>query len=154
MIQLARPTPEDIEHIGSNLRAADLREASTVKPELGPVGVLQYCVDESDKAYCVRKDGSPVVVFGSKDTEDFLGIGAKAADIWLLGTDEVTLNKVSFLKLSRKFVEDLARPYDYLWNVVDSRNRLHLRWLRWLGFTFPFTHEINGVEFFVAVRYS
>lgn len=155
MIEFDTPTRADIDHIAKNLREEDKREVNTVIPGVDIYKALKESVESSSTCHVVRKDGVPVVLFGSKKTPDFLGVGAESADIWLLGTDEIKLNKTSFLKLSRKVIVEIASEVDYLWNIVDPRNELHIRWLQWLGFSFPTTYETSGgVDFLVAVRYS
>ena len=155
MIEFDTPTRADVDYLAKNLREEDKREVDTVMPGAEIHKVLKESVDTANKCFIVRKDDVPAVVFGSSETPDFLGLGAKAADIWLLGTDEIKLNKTSFLKLSRKVIREIADEVDYLWNIVDPRNELHIRWLQWLGFSFPTTYETKGgVDFLVAVRYS
>ena len=156
MIQFVEPTKEDLKYLSQNLREEDMREVSSLIPNPDYLQVLRDCVEHSDTVYVVRVDEVPVVIFGSRKTEDTVErVGKKAADIWLLGTNDIKLNKTSFLKLSRKCVRELARDVDYLWNIVDPRNELHIRWLKWLGFTFPFIHPVReDLNFLVAVRNS
>jgi len=156
MIEFGEPTAEDIDYLAEHLRAEDVREVRTLKPDADIRDTLQEAWDESQITRVVRKDGKPVVIFGSGPTEDVIAsVGASAADIWLLGTDDIKLNKMSFLKLSMKVIKEIARPYDYLWNVVDPRNELHIRWLEWLGFSFPTEYKVDeDLNFLVAVRYT
>lgn len=156
MIEFVVPEQSDVRYLAENLRPEDVRELLTLKPDADIKKILEDCVSSSDFARVVRKDGVPVVIFGSQKTADEIAkVGAKAADIWLLGTDEIKLNKTSFLKLSKKVIEEIAEPFDYLWNVVDPRNDLHVRWLQWLGFSFPFEYPVNDeLKFLVAVRYT
>ncbi|WP_438027644.1 hypothetical protein [Sorangium sp. So ce233] len=51
-----------------------------------------------------------------------------------------------FLRNSRAWVDKLMDGYQTLWNVVDARNEIHIRWLRWCGFTILRTIENYGVE--------
>lgn len=155
MIEFVTPTAEDLEYLAENLREEDLREINTVSPGSDTLRLLIESAESSDRCFVVRKDGVPVVIFGSKGTEDVLSIGAQAADIWLLGTDAIKLNKTSFLKLSRKVIQEISEDVDYLWNIVDPRNELHIRWLQWLGFSFPLPFRTQGGDdFLVAMRYS
>jgi len=155
MIEFVTPTTEDLKYLSENLREEDIREVETVSPGADLLELLKDSMKVSDQCFVVRKDGVPVVIFGSKATEDILSLGANAADIWLLGTDAIKLNKTSFLKLSRKVVQEISEDVDYLWNIVDPRNELHIRWLQWLGFSFPLPFRTQGgVDFLVAMRYS
>ena len=41
-----------------------------------------------------------------------------------------------FLKQCRELVNFLAKEHKILWNYVDCRNELHIKWLKWCGFKF------------------
>ena len=40
-----------------------------------------------------------------------------------------------FLRLSREYLEEAKKGYDFLENYVDQRNEAAVKWLAWLGFT-------------------
>ena len=86
-------------------------------------------------------DGStPAGIFGVAPIEP--GVGA----IWLLGTDALVRGKWRFLRQSKKWMNHVSDGYDLLFNYVDERNYLHIRWIAWLGFSFIYRHEKYGVE--------
>jgi hypothetical protein len=78
----------------------------------------------------VNPKNEPVGIFGVTDCGD--GTGA----IWLLATDELARIQIAFLKECRKVVNVLNKKYKILWNFVDCRNQLHIKWLKWCGFQF------------------
>jgi hypothetical protein len=43
-------------------------------------------------------------------------------------------------------VQTLQQNYDVLFNLVDERNTLHIRWIQWCGFTFVNRHPALGAE--------
>jgi hypothetical protein len=46
------------------------------------------------------------------------------------------------------WIEDSAKGFPVLANIVDGRNAVHIRWLKWAGFNFSNnTININGVRF-------
>jgi hypothetical protein len=57
-----------------------------------------------------------------------------------------------FLKESRSEVEEMNRVYPHLFNVIDSRNEVHLRWIRWCGFKILGERMINNVKFYEFAR--
>ena len=42
----------------------------------------------------------------------------------------------SFLRENEKVIDFLNTKYKILWNYVDCRNQLHIKWLKWCGFQF------------------
>ena len=78
-------------------------------------------------------EGRPVCMFGVSPSE----VNPKVGSIWLLGTDDIT-NKCSFhfLRWSKRFLPTLMEPYEMVCNIVDARNTVHIKWIKWLGFKF------------------
>ena len=55
---------------------------------------------------------------------------------WLLGSDEIIKVQKSFLKESKIWVDKITKEYDLLYNYVHIGNRVSIKWLKYLGFTF------------------
>jgi hypothetical protein len=72
----------------------------------------------------------PVGIFGIDDWGN--GVGG----IWLLATKDLAKIQIAFLKQCREVVKFLNTKYKILWNFVDCRNQLHIKWLKWCGFKF------------------
>lgn len=148
MLSIRRSVWSDVSTLASDLRAADRAELAalgTTPPESLADGYLQ-----STPPYtAVDADQVPVAMFGVVPLRPQVGA------IWLLGTDRLVEgpNRVSFLRLSRKWVPALQRGYEVLTNLVDKRNTVHLRWLEWCGFAFVSEHEINGYTFIKFERH-
>jgi hypothetical protein len=68
---------------------------------------------------------------------------------WLLATEEVERQPVTFYRESGKLFPTVAAGYERLVNWVDARNTLSLRWLEWLGFEMgpPVPFGVRGLEF-------
>ena len=85
-----------------------------------------------------------------------VGIFVVTADgsIWLLATPEIYRIRFSFLRECKKVVNLLNRKYKLLWNYVDCRNELHIRWLKWCGFTFlrKINYGVNQKPFYEFVK--
>lgn len=57
---------------------------------------------------------------------------------WLLGSDLILDHAEFFLRESLIFMDDWNGKYSVLVNLVDKRNKIAIRWLKWLGFNiFP-----------------
>ena len=70
--------------------------------------------------------------------------------IWMLTTPAIHEDPITFARESKRFVEGRIEPL--LWNVVDSRNTVHLKLLRFLGFKFlrkklHGPHNLSFIEF-------
>lgn len=123
----------DAEYIGTHLRQADLQEMHAVQgTQVDPVAALQYGIENSYFPFVATIDGLPACVFGAvpEPHDDRFGC------VWLMGTDAITTHPRVFLRHSKEYLEKVAEPFSLLWNCVDKRNDVHIRWLKWMGFTF------------------
>ena len=71
----------------------------------------------------------------------------KIGRIWLLASNDLKeVLSYRFLKHSKGVCELLNKSFPILYNYVDARNDLHIKWLKWMGFTFINKHEQFGYE--------
>jgi hypothetical protein len=133
---------DDAAQLAPTLREADQQE---IKANLGddPLLVLERGIAQSDLCYAVIDDEDKrLALFGVvPDTED-KDVGL----VWLLGSDELSKHSFFVLRNTRKWLEVLHQRYRVLWNHIDARNELHIRWLQWSGFTVLRRVEEFGVE--------
>lgn len=139
-LRARRARNADAFYLSTRLRQADLDE---LQANTGgdPLATLMVGRDISDPAYTIIDDiGLPVAMFGVVPTNvDRQGV------MWLLGTDELRKHSRDFLRQSRPWIERLHKKYTLLYNVIDKRNKVHLRWLKFLGCNFV-GEVIHGVE--------
>ena len=66
--------------------------------------------------------------------------------IWMLTTPAIEEYPVTFARESKRYVE---RQKGLLWNIVDERNTVHLKLLKFLGFKFlrKISHGPNQLSF-------
>ena len=67
----------------------------------------------------------------------------------LLGTDAMLddlQDQRTFLRQSKEVLRELHHQFILLFNEVDARNTVHIRWLRWMGFTFVRYRPNYGTE--------
>lgn len=162
---LVRPaTHADAVWIGARLRPEDAREVRTMSG-LGPETAVPKayaastscftarCVDASSGSIAPgRPDADPCVIFGVTDDPREPTVGC----IWLLATPEIRRCSKAVLQESPYWLAAFLRRYPGgLHNWVDSRNPLHIRWCRRVGFRFgrvmhhrgaAFHHAFFGVE--------
>ena len=121
--------PEHIAPIAIHMRQADRDEVAAFAGK-SPYEALEFSLGRATIARTVLIDGQPSGMFGVGD----LNILARSGAPWLLGTDDLALAPVAFLRASLDWQRQLFERYDVLRNLVDDRNSASIRWLKWLGF--------------------
>ena len=119
---------DDCTYLAQHIRQADLREITDTTGQ-SPLDAFVEGYRASVKPLTIT-GVVPVGMAGTVPTGD------SGAIIWMLGTDEIKSNRVSFIRQSEEVVSELCEPFDWAYNYVDKRNALHVRWWRWLGFSF------------------
>ena len=131
----------DASHVADNMRRADRNElaATTIQP---PIQVLIDGINQSNPCFTVKtEDGIPCGIFGTRESGH-----PDSGIIWMLGTDDLTSNRFTFLKQCRNWVDELHKKYRLLYNVIDARNEVHLHWLDWMGFETVKELKRYGIE--------
>ena len=142
MLKVRAANMEDADRLAPVLRCGDIEEIKAAAGEM-PIVVLKQGIVCSDPCYTIIDiDDSPLAVFGVIADSSRINVGR----IWLLGSDSLVQYSYTFLRHSRKWIEKLHQRYPTLWNYVDARNEVHIRWLKWCGFTFLRRIEEYGVE--------
>ena len=123
-------TLEDIKYLGPRLRQEDKQEILAGSGLL-PYEALHIGFKNAVIVFTIfNPKNKPVGIFGVDDVGN--GIGA----IWLLATKDLAKIQIAFLKECREVIKFLNTKYKILWNFVDCRNQLHIKWLKWCGFKF------------------
>lgn len=131
--------PSDADEIAQQMRQADRDEVAAHSGSTPYDAVTRGMSLSEIRCTIVRAWGhKPVGVFGV--TED--------GTIWCLGTDDLTRKPLvyQFMKECRRYVDLLHASYPLLHNVIDARNTVHIKWLRWMGFQFIRRIPHFGVE--------
>ncbi|MDP6213163.1 MAG: DUF2833 domain-containing protein [Candidatus Thalassarchaeaceae archaeon] len=129
----------DIFYVAHRMREEDVAEVRAAGG-LDPVQALIEGFKNSRQCYTAEWKGEPFIMFGVAPVDDVSGA------VWLLGTPTVTKARVAFLKESRRIIDEFHDDFPLLFNFVDARNKVHIRWIEWLGFTFINNHESFGFE--------
>lgn len=143
-------TLDDARYLATRLRAEDVAEVRAL------VGVTPWTALSTgvrlgrSTVGCYR--GQPFGIYGvaPSGTPD---VGCP----WMLATPDLVKHQKFFLRNCARAVESLHDGYPLLFNYVDARNEVHIKWLRWCGFTFINLHPKFGVErrpFYEFVRIS
>ncbi len=111
--------------VASNLLPDDYREV-VEGHGYDPVEQLAFEAENGSSEYFTIPDGKTAVM-------GLAGVGDDGC-IWMLCTPAIYEHPIAFVKKAKNYVN--SRPEPLLWNVVDARNKVHIRLLRFLGFKF------------------
>ena len=71
-------------------------------------------------------------------------ISSEIAIPWMVATPLLLAHQFYFLRNCKHWVDKLSAGYTSLINCVDARNEVHIKWLKWCGFTFTHLHPQWG----------
>lgn len=137
---------EDIAAILADIRPADVDEMAALGTT--PERALRGGMAVSDWTMTGVVDGVPVCMFGVAPQSVLSGIGRP----WMLAATGLEAAQVPFLRASRPVVRAMRASYPRLINLVDARNAVAMRWLRWLGFRFDIGSQWVGGHEFIGFR--
>lgn len=133
-------TLDDAYDLAPKLRKVDVQE---VKDSSGvdPLQALLISVTASSEAYSIiAADGEVIGMFGVSPTADpEMGVP------WLLCSDRLPEVRKEFIPQSAEWVIEVNKKFPVLFNYVAKDNKVAIRWLRHLGFTFTQLIENFGV---------
>lgn len=109
--------------MASNLRPEDRREVE----EGHGVDSTEALLDAVQKPSCVY------FTVPNGKTAGMAGVEPDG-QIWMLCTPVIHDYPIAFARGAKHFVE--RQPHKLLWNIVDKRNTVHLKLLKFLGFKF------------------
>ena len=116
--------------LAPHLRRADVAELDATGSNPAEALLLGY--RHSNACLTVTgTDGTPSIMFG------VVQVDSLSAAIWLLSDDRIEGElRRPFLKEAPETLDWFHRDYPVLFNEVWEGNTKHVRWLRWMGFTF------------------
>jgi hypothetical protein len=143
MYQIRRATEADAISLAPRLREADLEELQA-SGDHDPEESLLLGVREGDCYVCADiESGLPHVIFGTMETEvPFKGL------IWMMASPALKTYWIQLLRDTRPVIDNLRGHYKILTNAVYAKNTVHIRWLRWAGFTFLREFKVEGNSFY------
>ncbi len=131
----------------TNLREVDQREIMAFTDDVERE--VQESIDWSyELQYATTKDGRIIAIWGVQPKRNDEGLRTHAL-IWCLGTDLIKRYTVSFAKESRTILQEWAKRYGSLYNMVGAFNDDAIRWLQWVGASFDASAIIKNGETFL-----
>jgi hypothetical protein len=122
--------PEDADVLAPKMRKQDALEVWH-SHNMTPLEALRFSYDSSIESNTIISDSGEVIgMFGVGEISTNIGVP------WLLASDALSKVARQFLPESEKWVERINERYDLLYNYVYAENKLSIRWLKWLGFSF------------------
>ena len=107
-----------------------------------PVEIIPQCARLGQTVYFTVPNG------------DLAGVAGVQPDgrIWMLCTPAIKKYPTTFAREAKRYVE--SRQEKLLWNIVDKRNKVHIKLLRFLGFKFlrELKHGPNQLSFMEFCR--
>ena len=134
-------TLEAAHEVASNLRLEDRKEIEEGHG-LDPKVILPQAVDDAFCVYFTTPNGKTAGMGGIYNN----------GMIWMVCTPAVHDYPIAFVKEARRVL--LSREEPLLWNIVDKRNTVHLKLLKFLGFKFlrEIKHGPNQLSFIEFCR--
>jgi hypothetical protein len=127
-----------------HLRESDRQEIAASHAHT-PYEAMSYGLRHSSFYATVLYAGEPVAMFGVVESEE----NKRAGAVWLLATNGIYRMRWTFLKLSRQYLNLMMSRYPLLYNFVDERNTVTIKWLAWCGAVFdePKPYGVQGLPF-------
>lgn len=141
-MEIRDATERDLLELAPNLRAADHREILASFGE-SPEEALLYSLRMSPICKVGVDEEGVAGVFGCGPHPENKLVGVP----WLMGTDRMARNVKWFMRTAKIWKALFHLNYPHLWNLVDSRNTVHVRWITHMGFTFCGERSVKGVIF-------
>ena len=131
-------------HVASNLRPDDRREVEEGHG-LDPMEHLTLEARNSSCVYFTMPNGKTAGMGGIEEN----------GMIWMVCTPDVENYPHTFIRAAKDYMERSDK--NLLWNIVDKRNKVHLKFLKFLGFKFlreikygP--NKLSFIEFYYVNR--
>lgn len=130
-----------LESIAANMRTSDVEEVKA-SSTLTPLEALQGGTEVSTYCWIItNRNDDPIAVFGCAP----MALPGMAA-VWMLGTDGILSEATSIARQTRPYMDLMNREYHVLWNYIDDRNKVSMRWLKWAGFKIVKSKPNHGPE--------
>ena len=122
--------------VASNLRPEDRREVE----EGHGVDPYTAIISKAQEGSCIYFNVPNGKTAGMAGVED-------DGMIWMLTTDAIYDYPLTFARESKRYVD--KQTHNPLWNIIDKRNTVHLKLLKFLGFKFleEIFHGPNNLPF-------
>lgn len=135
MITIDRATEKDILEFADNIRPMDAEEVKVVsgKPFREH---MYYLMNNLKHVKVIRCDGVLLGIGGWYRKMLDCGIYSQGVIGWMLLTNAVKEHSIAFLRWSKELVKTLLEAYPFITNTLYIKNKLHIKYLYFLGASF------------------
>lgn len=121
---------KDALELAPKVRKGD-RQEIMASDGVSPLEALVIPFTQQGKIYSIIGEKSEGVIgmFGSVPSKE-KGYGV----VWLLSSEHLFKHTKQFIKECPKWIDDMSKGYEHVYNFVDERNWKSLKWLQFLGF--------------------
>jgi len=124
---IRKTEPNDILELANTMRVEDQREVQSMAG-LSPLEALSLgYMQSTDCITGVGKQGTVSLVAGVVSTGSY---GA----VWMLSAPDIKTNARELATTGRAWITAMTMKHGRLENVVDARNKLHIRLIKFMGF--------------------
>lgn len=122
---------EDSLELAPKIRKGDRQEIMASNGATPLEALVIPFTQKNAKIYSIigTKSEGVIGMFGSVPSKE-KGYGV----VWLLSSEDLFKHVKQFIKECPKWVAEMSKDYEYVYNFVDERNWKSLKWLQFLGF--------------------
>lgn len=127
----------------ADLRPADALELTAIRG-WAPAKEVRHAVATATHCATCIVDGKVVAIFGDTRHDAVHGLP------WMMSSTWINAYRRQFLAECPGVISGMRSRHQVLINMIDVRNTLAIRWLKWCGFTFlpAVPYGINGEPFY------
>jgi hypothetical protein len=130
--------------LGQNLRLEDKREVVAKTGEINYKDVISNGWLKSDYSRTVLVNGQVAFVWGVCSSPEDPKIGSP----YMLSTPLIEQIPITIGRRCKPRIEEMIDKYSILFNYIDSRNKLHLNFIKHCGFEIINDKVFNDVKFY------
>ncbi len=134
---------DDVSFVAANMRQEDRDECFALSGTNAVQSLFSSYFISNPCMTIVSRHGQPMGMWGVSR------ICKTSGRVWMLGCKNMlddSRDKYEFLRQSRIELKKLHQQFPVLFNYIDARNTVHLRWLKFMGFSIIKKHEKFGYE--------
>jgi len=118
-----------MEELSHTMRPSDVRECWAAN-HYAPYDALKHSIYHTDKPFTGLYRGSVMCIWGVGKVSYL----SKEGIPWMLTSNLVSKHSREFIRRSPGLLKDMQKEAIILINTVDVRNKVSIKWLKWLGF--------------------
>lgn len=120
---------DDCAELAVTMREADMKEVALAGSTSPYASLMRGFANSDSPQTVIGRHGEVVAIFG------VVALAPGMGSPWMLASDSLEEIKKPFLRECRSYLDAMHARFPLLFNQVWEGNTVHIRWLKWLGFT-------------------